>query len=150
MLNEIQKNLDNLCESSRRLSSNTIIKQAYVQHLYAQFRGVLKSDIFDNRILNAMHPTPAVAGTPKSAAMRYIRELEDFDRGWYAGPVGWLSRNSSSFAVAIRSALVQSRQMFIYAGAGIVRESRADDEWQEIENKIMNYTRLITGNDNTT
>jgi menaquinone-specific isochorismate synthase len=144
VLNEVEKNLEHLCESSRRISSNTVMKQTYVQHLYAQFKGVLKSDIYDSHILDAMHPTPAVAGSPKATAMRYISELEEFDRGWYAGPVGWLSKNSSTFAVAIRSALVQTRQMFIYAGAGIVKESRANEEWQEIENKIKNYTRLIT------
>ena len=144
VLNEVEKNLENLCVSSRRLSNNTIMKQTYVQHLYAQFKGVLKADIFDNHILEALHPTPAVAGSPQKTAVRYISDLEEFDRGWYGGPIGWVSGSSSTFAVAIRSALLQARQMFIYAGAGIVKESRADEEWQEIENKIMNYTRLIT------
>jgi menaquinone-specific isochorismate synthase len=144
VLNEVEKNLGNLCTSSRRLSKNTIMKQAYVQHLYAQFMGLLKSDIFDNHILEELHPTPAVAGSPPKTAVSYISKLEEFDRGWYASPIGWISKSSSTFAVAIRSALLQARQMFVYAGAGIVKESRADEEWQEIENKIMNYTRLIT------
>lgn len=55
-----------------------------------------------------LHPTPAVCGRPRTAAREKIQQSEGFDRGFYAGPFGWISGNASEFAVAIRSALVHA------------------------------------------
>ena len=56
----------------------------------------------------ALHPTPAVCGMPQHSARQVVREAEHFDRGFYAGPFGWISGAASTFAVAIRSALVHA------------------------------------------
>ena len=72
-----------------------------------------------------------------------VRDLEPFDRGWYAGPVGYIGTDGSEFAVAIRSGLVQNDQLSLYAGAGIVEGSNADDEWDEIENKISGFISVF-------
>ncbi len=109
-----------------------IKKLTNVQHLFTPITAWLKEDINPLTILEKLHPTPAVGGYPWSQAKPYIRELEDFDRGWYAGPVGWLnSHNSGEFAVAIRSGLIEENSATFYAGCGIVADSDAETEWKE-------------------
>ncbi len=132
-----------LCKSVQTLSREQIIKLARIQHLRTQFCGILKDGIIDAEIIASLHPSPAVAGYPRNEAIRRITDVERFDRGWYAGPVGWISYNSAEFAVAIRSCLVNNTKMFLYAGAGIVPGSDPHMEWQEIESKIANFTVLM-------
>ena len=69
--------------------------------------------------------------------------IEPFDRGWYAGPVGWMSSEAADFAVAIRSGLVSGNRLMLYSGAGIVRGSDPDKEWAEIEQKIGDFIRVL-------
>lgn len=84
-----------------------------------------------------LHPTPAVAGSPRERAIDLIQTLEPRSRGWYAGPVGWLdAAGDGDFAVGIRSALVQGDRALLYAGAGIVEGSRAEREWEECDSKL--------------
>jgi len=135
--------LNNLCVHWNMLNEETLLKLTYVQHIITRFRGSLKENITDAEIIREMHPTPAVAGFPKEDAIQYISRLEKFDRGWYAGPVGWLSGNEAQFAVALRSALIDQKKLITYAGAGIVTGSHPAREWQEMENKLLNYTRLF-------
>ena len=90
-----------------------------------------------------MHPTPATAGEPVAAALRLVSELEPFDRGWYAGPVGWVGRDASEFAVALRCGLVAPKSLVLFAGAGIVPGSDAESEAREIENKLEPFIRLL-------
>ena len=74
------------------------------------------------------------------------RDAEPFDRGWYAGPVGWIGRDAAEFAVAIRSGLVQqgpAPSLALYSGAGIVRGADAEAEWAEIEHKISSFARVL-------
>ena len=99
-------------------------------------------------VLRALHPTPAVGGTPREASERAIRRLEPFDRGLYAGAVGWVGRDAAGhdaaeFAVGIRSALVRSRTVSLFSGAGIVAGSDADAEWAEIEGKLADFERVL-------
>lgn len=94
-------------------------------------------------MLLALHPTPAVGGYPTREALAAIRKLEPFERGWYAGPVGWMSRASSEFAVAIRSGLVRSDTLTLFSGAGIVSGSEPQAEWDEIEHKIGDFTNVL-------
>lgn len=106
-------------------------------HLYSRCTAVLKPEFSrDSTVLSLLHPTPAVGGVPKEAAITRITELEPFCRGWYAAPVGWISRNGAEFAVGIRSALVNKGTTSLYSGAGLVRGSNPDLEWREIEEKI--------------
>ena len=62
--------------------------------------------------------------------------LEPFSRGWYAGPVGWISHDAAEFSVAIRSALVNGRFAYLYSGAGLVKGSNPFSEWEEVDQKI--------------
>ena len=84
-----------------------VLKQATVQHLYSQMSGRLKPGCTEAALMAALHPTPAVCGQPQGLAKQMITAQEPFDRGLYAGPVGWMNGTSSEFVVAIRSALVQ-------------------------------------------
>jgi menaquinone-specific isochorismate synthase len=122
----------------------TILKLNKVQHLYTQCHGTLAADLTDADILPKLHPTPAVGGFPRPQALKLIQELEPFERGWYAAPVGWVGYDDAEFAVAIRSGLVDRDRLLLFAGAGIVRGSQPEEEWAEIENKIRHFTDLFT------
>lgn len=113
------------------------------QHLRTGFVGELKSDVSDQTILESLHPTPAVAGVPTQTALDTIKSIEPFNRGWYAGPVGYIGADQTEFAVAIRSGLITENHLALYAGAGIVSGSTSDGEWDEIENKISNFMKVF-------
>jgi menaquinone-specific isochorismate synthase len=116
------------------------------RHLYSGITATLKPAVRSLDLLRALHPTPAVGGTPTDAARTMIRTAEPFDRGWYAGPVGWVGKDTAEFAVGIRSGLVQqgpAPSLALYSGAGIVRGSEAEAEWAEIEHKISDFARVL-------
>ena len=118
------------------------------RHLYTGVRATLRPDATPLDVLAALHPTPAVGGTPRPAALAAIARLEPFDRGLYAGPVGWIGRDAdgveaAEFAVGIRSGLVDGDALSLYSGAGIVVGSEASAEWDEIEHKIGDFARVI-------
>ncbi|KAG8638877.1 isochorismate synthase 2, chloroplastic isoform X2 [Manihot esculenta] len=95
-------------------------------------------------ILSSLHPTPAVCGFPTEEARLLIAEIEVLDRGMYAGPVGWFGGGESEFAVGIRSALVEKGLgALIYAGTGIVEGSEPSLEWDELELKTSQFTKLL-------
>lgn len=116
-------------------------------HLHTAIRAGLKPDVDTFDLLDALHPTPAVGGTPTAPALARIAATEPFDRGWYAGPIGWVSRDDAEFAVAIRSGLVRDTEagsaLDLYSGAGIVRGSDPATEWAEIEDKIVDFARVL-------
>jgi len=141
----IQKALEVLCLSAYTPPSISVLKLPKCQHLMCRLEGILKKGVSDAVVVTALHPTPAVGGTPTDKALEYIREHEPFDRGWYAGPVGWIGPESSEFAVAIRSGLVCGNTLSLYSGAGIVDGSTPDAEWDEIDTKLCNVLSALTG-----
>jgi menaquinone-specific isochorismate synthase len=152
VVNNLQAILAELCDSvtiespeeKLRQRELTILKLNKVQHLYTQCHGTLAADLTDADILSKLHPTPAVGGFPRPQALKLIQELEPFERGWYAAPVGWVGYDDAEFAVAIRSGLIDRNRLLLFAGAGIVRGSQPEEEWAEIENKIRHFTDLFT------
>ena len=93
-----------------------------------------------------LHPTPAVGGEPIDAAGAAIAELEEMDRGWYAGPVGWMDvTEDGEFCVALRSALLRDRHAHAFAGAGIVAGSDPAAELAETELKLEAILPLLAG-----
>jgi len=106
-------------------------------HLATDIDGQLTQRSSALDLLSVLHPTAAVAGTPTPAAMAIIDELEGFDRGRYAGPVGWVDANGNGeWAVALRCAQVTGTTITAYAGAGIVAGSNAKQELAETELKF--------------
>jgi menaquinone-specific isochorismate synthase len=88
-------------------------------------------------VVAALHPTPAVGGVPRRAALDWIAEREVHPRGWYAAPIGWFdARGDGAFRVALRSALIDGRRAHLYAGAGIVEASEPLAEYRETELKL--------------
>lgn len=131
------------CEEIQSTSDESLLKLTNVQHLFSEFHAALKPGVNNEQLLKALHPTPAVGGYPKDKSVERIAQLEPFDRGWYAAPVGWVSRNEAEFAVAIRSALVHKNMLHIYAGSGIVQGSDPQKEWEENRNKAQNFLQLF-------
>jgi menaquinone-specific isochorismate synthase len=109
----------------------------YIHHLMTPITGRLKQMTGVLPLLEALHPTPALGGSPRDLALSFIGEIEPVPRGWYAGPVGWVDANmDGQFAVGIRSAVAQDRRVWLYAGAGIVADSDPRKEWMETSLKF--------------
>ena len=117
------------------------------RHLHAPLTGTLRQDITTFDLLRALHPTPAVAGVPTERSLAAIRAQEPFDRGWYAGPMGWIAHDTAEFAVGIRSGLIQGEQLALYSGAGLVNGSNPVKEWDEIEQKISDFAAILALSD---
>jgi menaquinone-specific isochorismate synthase len=139
----IREALEPLCEELEIEDGVSEMMLARGRHLRSKVRGTLRDGVTDAVLLDAMHPTPAVGGHPRSEALETIQALEPFDRGWYAGPIGWIGAEDSEFAVGIRSGLVRGRTLALYSGAGIVAGSVPDEEWAEIEQKIGDFTGMF-------
>ncbi|MCL1104686.1 isochorismate synthase [Shewanella algicola] len=120
-----------------------IFKLNHIQHLHRSIRAQLQPGVSDFELLRALHPTPAVGGLPREAALNFIRQREGYARGWYAGACGYFNRNESEFSVAIRSALIEPRRINLFAGAGIVAGSDPLAEWQELENKLATVLAIL-------
>ncbi|HEX7134818.1 MAG TPA: chorismate-binding protein, partial [Iamia sp.] len=89
-------------------------------------------------LVAALHPTPAVCGRPRAAALEVIDELEGFDRGPYAGAVGWTDRHGNGeWAVAIRSAVIDGAHARVFAGNGMVADSDPPTELVETRAKLQ-------------
>ena len=121
----------------------SIMRLASERHLVSRLRAIMKQGYTSLDVLEALHPSPAVGGYPSDQALEFIRTHEPFDRGWYAGPVGWLGVNEAEFAVGIRSALVSGSTIRLYSGAGIVRGSTSLNEWNEVGYKVGNLTKIL-------
>lgn len=108
-----------------------------VQHLFTPVTGAVGGDVGVLDLVGRLHPTPALGGQPREAALAWIREREGLDRGWYGAPVGWVdARGQGEFAVAIRSALVGRYEASLFAGAGIVAASDPEREERETNIKL--------------
>lgn len=96
------------------------------------------------RLLSALHPTPAVCGFPMTSSLPHIETIEGFDRGFFAGPFGWISSAGAEFCVAIRSANIFDQYLTAYAGCGIVNGSESASEWDETELKLSSFNDLLS------
>ncbi len=106
-------------------------------HLASDVHGVLRDEASALDLAAVLHPTAAVAGTPTEAAKKVIGELEPFDRGRYAGPVGWLGADGDGeWAIALRGAQLHQSTITAFAGCGVVAESDAQSELEETELKF--------------
>lgn len=118
-------------------SGPTLLRLSNIQHLHTPIQAKLLGPVHPLHLVEALHPTPAVAGVPTAAACAQIHHYEQFDRGLYAAPLGWVSASGDSeFIVGIRSALINDNWARLYAGAGIVAGSDPEREWAEINLKF--------------
>jgi menaquinone-specific isochorismate synthase len=133
----IYRELQPVCSDIDMQEQVGVLQLNRLAHLYARCRAKLLPEFCnDSTVLRQLHPTPAVGGVPREEAMTLILKTEPFCRGWYAAPVGWLSRDAAEFAVGIRSALINETRVDLYSGAGLVRGSDPESEWEEVDQKI--------------
>jgi menaquinone-specific isochorismate synthase len=122
-----------------------VLGLANVQHLHLPISATLPAGVHILDLVERLHPTPAVGGTPREPAVVAIARLEPFARGLYAGPHGWVDhRGGGEFFVGIRSALVDGRTATVYAGAGIVAGSSPEKEFAETELKFKALIEALT------
>jgi isochorismate synthase len=125
-----------------------VLRLKNIQHLQTPIVGELLPGQSILDALQELHPTPAVGGFPREAALRELREYEQLDRGWYAGPIGWINANGNGeFAVALRSALVDTKSATLFAGGGIVADSQPESEYSETCWKFAVMLRGLGGED---
>ena len=115
-----------------QVGETDVLRLSNIQHLHTSITGRLREPAGVLPVVAALHPTPALGGEPRDQALRVIGDCEPMTRGWYAAPVGWIDHNlDGAFAVGIRSAVVQEKRAWLYAGAGIVADSIPANEWHE-------------------
>jgi menaquinone-specific isochorismate synthase len=139
----VRADLERVCTAVQSPEATDELALARGRHLHSRIQGTLRSDTRTTDLLETLHPTPAVGGVPTDNAVAAIRAQEPFDRGWYAGPVGWIGRDAAEFAVALRAGLVEENQIALFSGAGIVEGSTPDREWEEIEQKIGDFAAIM-------
>jgi len=120
-----------------------LTRLANLQHLSRRLEVGLGPDHTDSHWIDALHPTPALCGAPRVEVRRWLRQAESFDRGLYGGLVGWLSRSRAEVSVAIRGLLMHDQQVSAYAGAGLVRGSDPELEWNETNAKLGAVCRRL-------
>jgi menaquinone-specific isochorismate synthase len=129
--------LSETCPRLHYADTPSLLKLGNIQHLCTSITGQLANGHTLLDLVERLHPTPAVGGRPREAALRFIREREGLDRGWYAGPIGWLNaEGEGEFAVALRSALLQGNTATLFAGCGIVADSDPVREYAESRLKL--------------
>ena len=136
----LKETLGQVCENLETDAEPFSLALPDLWHLATDVRGMLKSGVTLLDAVSYLHPTAAVAGTPRALAQQVIAELEPFDRGGYAGPVGWISAaGSGELAIALRGGRIEREpqlQIRAFAGCGIVAESDPEAELAETELKF--------------
>lgn len=131
VVERIRERLSTLAEAVQ-VGDTDVLRLSNIQHLHTPITGCLREPAGVLPVVATLHPTPALGGEPRERALQVINDCEPMTRGWYAAPVGWIDPNlDGAFAVAIRSAVVQDKRAWLYAGAGIVSESIPANEWHE-------------------
>lgn len=109
----------------------------HVHHLATPIRGKLGNELHVLELAAALHPTPAVGGTPTAVAIEWLAAHESQPRGWYAAPIGWFDgQGDGELAVGIRSGLFAGDRVQLWAGAGIVGASEPTRELNETQVKL--------------
>jgi len=128
---------------SVKVTENMVVERySHVMHIVSNVEGRLKTGLSAMDVLRATFPAGTVSGAPKIRAMEIIDELEPSKRGVYAGAVGYLGFNGDmDVAIAIRTAVVRDKTLYVQAGAGIVADSAPENEWQETRNKARAVLR---------
>lgn len=142
IVNVLQKH----CSSVRYEQQPSIKKQNFVQHLCTKVTAEYKETSHTaslQDLIFSLHPTPAVCGFPKFESQKVISKIEEFDRGLYAGAIGIISFDEITFCVGIRSALHHRGHYWFWGGAGLVKSSKPEDEFEEMNNKMKTFVQLV-------
>lgn len=125
------------CSGIRQPAEPELLRLRFVHHLRTPIRGSVRENHTLLDLLDSIHPTPAVCGTPAPDALAWLRAHEPFARGWYTGAAGWVNpAGEGEFQVLLRCALLEGREAHLFAGAGIVADSDPRAEFEETELKL--------------
>lgn len=142
----LRNSLAHLCSKIWVADTPELLRLKNIQHLQTAIVGELLPERSILEALHTLHPTPAVGGTPTGPALAFIRAHENLDRGWYAGPIGWIDlQGNGEFAVALRSTLLEERRATLFAGCGIVKDSDPEAEYAESCLKLQVILRSLSG-----
>ena len=140
--------LDPHCSSMNVPEAPFVLHLPNVMHLATDVAGVVHDaeTVSSLRLAEALHPSAAVGGTPTTAALALIAELEAMDRGRYAGPVGWMdAKGDGEWGLALRSAELRGDTVRLFAGCGIVADSDPEAELAESQAKLVPVRDSLTG-----
>jgi len=125
------------CDALEVQESPRLMRLQDIQHLETPISGQLREPRSILELVGAIHPTPAIAGAPRDAALEWLRANENLDRGWYSGPVGFADPDGGGeFFAALRSALLRGNEAQLFAGAGVVSGSDPESELRETRLKL--------------
>ena len=142
----VQEALKNHCTNVNVTAMPQLLKLKNLQHLKTPIAGELIPGRCILDVMADLHPTPAVGGFPRHTALEAIRNMEKLDRGWYAGPLGWIGAGGhGEFAVALRSGLIDGTKATLFAGCGIVANSDPQAEYAESSLKFQVMLRGLGG-----
>jgi salicylate biosynthesis isochorismate synthase len=143
--------VDDVTERLAAVASDVVVapialrRMPTVQHLATEVSAATREDVPVLEIVDRLHPTPAVGGTPRDQALAYIDKVEGIDRGWYSGGIGWFEANGNGeVAVALRCALIRGDHALVFAGNGIVADSDPTAELAETRLKLRPLLELLT------
>ena len=140
----IETALRELCSHVELPDAPELLGTGTVQHLYTPVRARSDGSRHVLELVARLHPTPALGGTPREAALDLIRGYESFDRGWYAGPLGWFDpAGGGEFWVALRCGLARGRGVELFAGSGLVAQSDPDREAAETALKLRSLWEAL-------
>jgi len=140
-IDSLVESLEPLCEEVTVDAEPFSIKLPNLWHLASDVKATLKADASSLQVVSALHPSAAVAGTPKDKALELIQEIEGIDRGRYAGPVGWLGADGDGvWAIALRGAQLDGQKLTAFAGCGIVAGS---DPQAELDEAILKFKPIV-------
>ena len=141
----LQAALGPLCRRLDVPDEPTLLRLPGLQHLHTPISGTLATPATALELVGRLHPTPAVGGVPQDCARALLRDYEPFDRGWYAGPLGWMDgTGDGEFVVTLRSALLDANRAMLYGGCGIVAGSDGEREWEESRLKMESMLWALT------
>lgn len=146
VVNMISDVFNDFCTDISLPNAPKLLKIRDIQHLFTPVEGVVERGANIFSLVEALHPTPALGGVPTNISMDIIRDKESMNRGYYAAPIGWTdAAGNGEFAVAIRSALLDADQAYLYAGGGIVADSKVTQEYDETWVKFRPVLRALGG-----
>lgn len=140
---DIRHQLESLGDPQNQSVPPKIQHASSLLHIKTELLYRLKSEITWVRVLRAMHPTAAVGCYPRKLSTGDFRQFDKFDRGRYAAPIGWVDQSGAEFAVGIRSGVISSNHLTLFAGTGIVKDSIPINEWNELDAKIAEILEIF-------
>lgn len=141
--NDIVESLNPYILEGSFFKEDALLLTGHLAHRFNKFCSLLKEAISDKVLVDLLHPTSAISGYPKLIAKTYIPSFESFERGYYAAPLGYYTKKVAYITVAIRSTLIHNSIAYLFAGAGITKDSESLLEWHELKEKLSLINKYL-------